>query len=302
MSYTYKETKEELIIDKGIATREMWKSYDHGQEHVSYEALERGVKIRNRVPLVLDTVHDHARPLTNAAKALGYADLRPCPEKRGLTVTWHFLKDKCPASLLDSIRRKEPLPVSIYQYTNVEDDEQEDLLFDHIAILEESIPRCPVERCGVGVYDGKMTEKETEVEAPEPPAEAVQEPVPTVPEKESKEPEAKEPVQQPPELPAEDLKDQELEKLKAQVKEIRDPLVDELVAKGYERQKLNPLDVPTLQLMVTHARASVTQSLPGTVPQPAPEKPKSLDERVDDVYKEAKERSVKAGKERWKDW
>ena len=141
----------------------------------------------------------------------------------------------------------------------------------------------------------KEETKETTVEAEEP----VPEVVPSEQEQNLEAATAEIEVQPPPEP---DPKDAEIEKLKAQVSQIREPLVTELVAKGYDKAKLNPLDVPTLQLMVTHARASVTQGLPGTVPQPEPEKPKIVAERVEDVYKDAQKRSIQKGKERWKDW
>ena len=310
MSYDYKETSDEIIIDKGIATREMWKEYDHGKEFVSFEELRRAVELRNRVPLVLDRDHNHQEALTDAAKAVGYADLRPCPDKRGLSTTWHFRKDKLPHDLLERLRRREQLPVSIYQFVNVgEDREQRDLLFDHIAILANEEPRCPIERCGVGVYDSKMSDEEKFTDSSDTP---VTESKPVQSEqKETKE--APKPVDKPepePSVPdALQVKEAEisqlqaeLEKAKAQLKDVRTPLTDELVKRGYQLQELNPLSISTLQKMVDQSRAASTEGLPGTVPAPSATTPKTLAEQREAEQQRFNESLKKRQDERFKDW
>ena len=307
MSYDYKETSEEIIIEKGIATREMWKEYDHGKEHVSFEELESACRLRDTIPLVLDTEHNHGEPLTDASRAIGAATLRPCPEKRGLTTTWRFQKHKVPEWLLTALRKRQPLPVSIYQFVNVgEDREQRDLLFDHIAILANQDPRCPIERCGVGVYDSKMSDEE------KPSDEPTSSPEPVQPEqKETKEPPAPEVTPEPePVVPdAVQAKDQEIQKLtaqlekaKEQIKAVRQPLVDELTGRGYQLQELNPLSMTTLQKMVSESRAAATEGLPGTVPAPTATTPKSLAEQREAEQKRFETELKKRQDERFKDW
>jgi hypothetical protein len=181
--------------------------------------------------------------------------------------------------------------VSIYQFTHVEDREQRDLLFDHIAILSQDAPRCPIEQCGVGVYDSNMTDQERDDqgrfvkkdEAPGPAVTAVPEPVPAV-QPENKEATAA-PVEAAPEQPAPDTKDQEIAALKAQLEEeqakvnaVREPLVAELVQRGYTAQELNPLSLTTLQKMLASARRAATEGLPGTVPAPSTDAPPTLAE------------------------
>jgi hypothetical protein len=319
MSYDYKETAEEIIIDKGIATREMWKEYEHGQEHVSYEELVKAVKLRDRVPLVHDSEHNHTEPLTDASRALGYAVLKPCPTKKGLRVLWHFDKRRCPVSLLTRLRQKETLPVSIFQFTNVDETgEQRDLLFDHIAILTDQEPRCPIERCGVGVYDSKMTDDEKipvdpkgtgnlTAEDHKAALAASTEPVPTVHEETKEPPLPKEPVAPTP--PDDTTKDQlisdlqaQLAKRDAQITKIREPLVSELQQRGYQAQELNPLSIDTLQKMVSQSRAAATEGLPGTVPAPSSEAPKSLPELREAEQQRFEESLKKRQKERFGDW
>ena len=307
MSYDYKETATEIIIDKGIATREMWKDYEHGKEHVSFETLSNALQLRNRVPLVLDGDHNHSEPLTDAGKAIGYANLTPCRDKRGITTEWHFIKARSPQWLLESLRRREQLPVSIYQFVNVgEDREQRDLLFDHIAILSNQDPRCPIERCGVGVYDSKMSDEEQPSDEPVAESKVVQ-----TEQKETKE-EAK-PVSKPEPEPSEpdalQVKEAEisklqaeLEKAKAQLKDVRTPLTDELVKRGYQLQELNPLSISTLQKMVDQSRAASTEGLPGTVPAPSSEPMKSLAEQRDAEQKRFETELKKRQDERFKDW
>ena len=43
MTYSYEETKDEIIITKGIATRELMKEYAHGKEFTNYEELEKAL-------------------------------------------------------------------------------------------------------------------------------------------------------------------------------------------------------------------------------------------------------------------
>jgi hypothetical protein len=190
-----------------------------------------------------------------------------------------------------------------------ESGEQRDLLFDHIAILEETTPRCPPERCGVGVYDSKMTKEEkTPGALPEEVAEGKSstEVVPAE-QKETKEPVAAK-VEATPDPPAEPDKDSVISELKErlakreeQLTELRKPLVDVLTQRGYQAQELNPLSISTLQKMVSQSVSSTTEGLPGTVPAPAPEPVLTLAEAREKEQKRHTEALEKRQKERWKD-
>jgi hypothetical protein len=313
MSYNYKETVDEIVIDKGIATREMWKDYPDGDEFADYAELERALTLRNRAPLVLDSQHDHRNPLRDASKAIGYADLRACPEKKGLSTTWHLWKRALPEWLLALIRRRQPLPVSIFQFTNVDEGHhQRDILIDHIAILTESEPRCPLPRCGVGVYDATMSDQE----APKP--EAKKEPV-TEPLSQAVSPKApttEKPADtkvlpQPPivhasaseVLPPHAVQEiaalkEELTKTQAQLNAIRQPLVEELVNRGFADTELSPLTVDALSRMVSLARQAQTQGLPGTVPKP-PVIPKSKAEQREEAASKAAQEDKERQAKRW---
>jgi hypothetical protein len=315
MSYDYQETEEEIIVDKGIATREMWVDYPHGREHISFEELVKACELRNRVPLVLDTDHNHHAPFTDGAKAIGYADLAPCPDKRGLTLSAHFRKTKLPPWLLEHIRQRETLPVSIYKFISPNppvDREQRNVLFDHLMILTQDDPRCPIERCGVGVYDSKMTEKDQDptrdAKGRFTPAEAA----PSDGVSESGQPTDKEataaPVEAAPEPPPTPEKDQEitdlktrLEKAEAKVAAVRQPLIEELTQRGYQAQELNPLAIETLTKMVQQARSASTEGLPGTVPAPPPEPPKTLAEAREAEQQRFEKALAKRNKERFGD-
>ena len=98
-----------------------------------------------------------------------------------------------------------------------------------------------------------------------------------------------------------DLKAQ-LEKAKAQLKDIRTPLTDELVKRGYQLQELNPLSISTLQKMVDQSRAASTEGLPGTVPAPSSEPMKTLAEQREAEHKRFTESLKKRQDERFKDW
>lgn len=313
MSYDYKETAEEIIIDKGIATREMWKDYDHGKEFVSYQELERALQYRDRVPIVLDTEHDHRGPLDSARHIVGMATFAPCPEKKGLKTTWRFEKKRLPTWLEQRLRRREEIPVSVFQFVDVEDREQHNLLFDHVAILKDTEPRCPIERCGVGVYDSKMTEekKEEVVKAPEPEQPTTSPEVVQTVQEETKEPPPPEVKVEPePVVPdAVQTKDQEisdlkaqLDKAKAQIQAIRQPLVDTLVSRGYQLQELNTVKLETLQKMVAESRAATTEGLPGTVPAPGASPMQTLTEKRAAEQKRFEEALKKRQDERFKDW
>jgi len=308
MSYDYKETDEEIIIDKGIATRQMWKEYDHGKEYVSFDELTKACRFRDKIPVVLDSTHDHAQPLLGTNTAIGYAILKPCPDKHGLRTQWHLDKTRLPAELLAKIRKREPLPVSIFQFTNVDaSGEQRDLLFDHIAILTEQDPRCPIERCGVGVYDSKMSEPD---DSPDPSASG-SEAVPVEPGETKEPPAPKKPLEpEPGPTDAVQAKDDEiaalkaeLDKTKTQVKAIRDPLVAELTQRGYQAQELNPLSITTLQKMVTESRSATTERLPGTVPAPSSaDTPKTLAEQRDAEQDRFEKALKKQADDRFKGW
>ena len=323
MSYNYSETVDEIVIDKGIPTREIWKRYDDGRdEFASYEELAKALELRNRVPLVIDTEHDHTQPLRNPALAVGYADLSPCPEKRGLKSTWHLRKSRLPRWLLDAIHRRDPIPVSPFQYVNVDAGQQRDIMFDHIAILQQSEPRCPIERCGIGVYDAMTQEPVKEEPKPSEPEPKIGRPkvgrAPVMPEamlsaaptaeKAAAPPEAPTPPAgakvEPHAVPLEEVQtlQKQLQAAQAELTKIRQPAVDELTVQGYEPKELATLGTDTLQRMVLEARAARTQGLPGAVPKPPPPPPKTRAEQREDVYQKHLKESTEAQKKRWQGW
>jgi hypothetical protein len=92
-----------------------------------------------------------------------------------------------------------------------------------------------------------------------------------------------------------------LAKREEQITAIRKPLTDELAARGYQAQELNPLSVSTLQKMVEQSRAASTEGLPGTVPAPVAETPKTLAEAREIEHKRFQTDLKKRQDERWKD-
>jgi hypothetical protein len=280
MTYDYRETADEIVIEKGIATREMWKTYEDGsQEYATFEDLSQALALRDKVPIVLDTDWDHRQPLTDARVAIGSATLKPCPEKKGLTATYRLWKDRCPDWLLERIHRHEELPVSTFSFVQLEGSQQRHIMFDHLAILKDANPRCPIERCGVGVYDAEMPEsKPDEPKEPKEPTKEAGKLKPAEPPTVTTPPPSPEPtkdVQSQKQI--EDLKTQ-LAKREAQIAEIRQPLVDFLAQRGYTAQELNPLSLPTLQRMARDATRVTTEALPGQVPAPGAAAPKTLAE------------------------
>lgn len=324
MSYNYQETPDEIIVDKGIATREMMLHYADGDEYVTFEALAAATELRNRVPIVLDTTHDHRQPLSDAAPTIGYTELRPCPEKKGVAARYHFKKQRTPEWLLAKIRRTEPLPLSIFKHRKLRDGFQEDILFDHVAILSQSTPRCPLPRCGVGVYDSTqegspMSEKDEPTEVQGSPktgvsigrphvGPAVPEPVLSAPAKAVK-PADTQPPTTPPlsaeatphALPVEEVQTlrTQLKETQAQIDAIRRPLVDELAQRGIPVKDLNAVPLDTLEKIRDLARQATTQGLPGAVPKPVPERPKSLAERRAEATAKLRAEAAEADKKRW---
>lgn len=315
MSYDYVEKGNKIIIDKGIIDRQMWKEYEHGKEWIDYTELKKALELRDNVPIVIDSEHDHTQPLRDAGKAIGKAILTPCDEKKAIRAKWVFWVDKTPDWLLQKIRRKEALPMSPFKFVDVVERRQQGILYDHVAILEETSPRCPITRCGVGVYDS-MQEEEKPKELPAQPVEPVQTEVQPVLPEESKAVTPQEPAPTPapepatpePEINAMQAKDEEITALKAQlakrdaqIKEIREPLVIELTQKGYQLQELNPLSIATLQKMVVQSRAATTEGLPGQVPAPSSPKVKTMWEAREAESKRFRKSLKEKQDARWKD-
>jgi len=323
MSYEYQETSDELVVSKGIATREMLKHYEDGDEYATYDALATAVEFRDRVPIVLDTTHDHRRPLSDTRPAIGYVELKPCPEKKGVAAAYHFKKARTPDWLLATIRAREPLPVSSFQFRHLHDGYQEDILFDHVAILSTSTPRCPLPRCGVGVYDSQegpsMSEKAAEKPKPDPTPEglvigrahvspAVPEPVsPRPPKGEKPTDEKASPTPPlsaeatPHAVPVEEVQTlrTQLKETQAQIDAIRRPYVDELDARGIPVKDLNAVPLDTIIKIVTLARQATTQGMPGAVPKPVPERPKTLAEKREEGIGKIRAEAAEAQKKRW---
>jgi hypothetical protein len=289
LTYTYRETPDKIIVDRGIATREMTKQYDHGTEHASYEELAKAARRTPSIPIVLDTGHDHSRPLQRADMVIGVAHLKPCPTRRGLKAEWHFHKEHLPPWLETRIRRGENIPVSTFQFVQARDGQQRDILFDHVAVLEEGTPRCPPERCGVGVADAMTPEDKPKPDKPEPgPETPVSQPVsPEVRGKPSTTEATTKPEEQPgteEQAPAETVADLQArlkaaeaaaEKASAALKQERIPLEGELVKAGVSPEAVTAMSLADLRTVVAATRRSTTQGLPGATPAPAPEKPKT---------------------------
>jgi hypothetical protein len=324
MSYEYQETSDELVVSKGIATREMLLHYEDGDEYATYGALATAVEFRDRVPIVLDSTHDHRQPLSNTQSAIGYVELRPCPEKKGVAATYHFKKARTPDWILTKIRAREPLPESMFKYRTLRDGYQENILFDHVAILSTSTPRCPLPRCGVGVYDSQegpstMSEKVSEKPKSESTPEglvigrahvgpAVSEPVSPIPPKGEKPTEPKASLTPllsaeatPHALPVEEAQTlrTQLKETQAQLDAIRRPLVEELSQRGIPVKDLNAVPLDTLEKIRDLARQATTQGLPGAVPRPVPERPKSLAERREEATAKMRKEAAEAQEKRW---
>lgn len=310
MSYDYRETEDEIILEKGIIDREMWKDYPHGKEWVSYDALQEACEYQDVFPVVLDSTHDHTRPLTDPTRAIGRIAVAPCPEKRALRIREMRLKKrKLPEWLLEKIRRHEPLPISPFKFITTEDDQQAHILFDHVAILEESTPRCDVPRCGVGVYDANMTEQESKpAEKPlSSPLSSEKEgkPKPAA----SQEPVAAEAAAEPPKdaVSMEDKED--IEAIKTQLKDAQKAVIEledrkhrirtQLVEHGLNEVELRGLSLDSLEKVLSAMRKGTTQALPGAVPT-AHEPPKSLAEQREELYEKAKKDAQKASADRFK--
>jgi hypothetical protein len=193
----------------------------------------------------------------------------------------------------------------------VEDDEQEHIRIDSVAILLKQDPRCPIERCGVGVYDSKMLKDKEETD--EKPSTTPTDSPDVVPEDQrgTKEPPAPKTTPEPePDVPdAVQAKDHEIQKLqaeldkaKAQVSALREPLVSELTQRGYQLQELNPLSIITLQKMVDQSRTAATEGLPGTVPAPSADTPKTLAEQRAAEQERFEKALKKQQDERFKGW
>lgn len=324
MTYTFRETDKDVIVERGIATREMTLEYEHGKEYASYEELARAARRTPVVPIVLDRDghHNiHGLPLRHGKHVVGTAHLKPCPEKRGLAAEWRFHKESCPEWVIQAVRRGETLPVSVFKFANIEEGQQRDILFDHVAILQESTPRCPPERCGVGVADA-LTEKPKEEEKPEEPVEKpatktkrsitlpeggtpVPQPVPGEPggklSKAAPSTEAEQTVETPPtDTEVAELRER-LKEAQAQVTAVRAPLVQQLESRGYTPEELQFIKTETLTKMVRSARQADTQALPATAPQPPPKPPKTLAEARTEVYAKAEAENKAAMKQKWGD-
>jgi hypothetical protein len=286
MTYDYKETPDEIIIEKGIATREMWKTYaDGSHEYVTYEDLAQALELRDKLPIVVEGDWDHTVPLTEAAVAVGSIALKPCPEKKGLTGTYRLKKARLPPWLLERIHRHEELPVSLFSFVQMDGHQQRNILFDNLMILKDASPRCPIERCGVGVYDAEMPESKDPDSEPKHPKEPAKDagklkapessPLTTTPP-------PPEPIQNalPQEARIKELEAQ-LAKREAQITEVRQPLVDFLALRGYTAPELSALSLPTLQRMARDATRVTTEALPGQTPAPSATTPKTLAEARD---------------------
>lgn len=301
MTCSFRETPDTIIVDWSIATREMSKVYDHGTEYTPYEELEKASHRTPTVPITIDNMDRHSRPLRHGKLVVGTAYLKPCPQRRGLRAEWHFRKEHTPSWVLEAIRRGETLPVSPFFYSDVQDGIQRDILFNRFAVMEEGTPRCPPDRCGVGVADA-MTEKPKD-EKPKP-EEKEGTPVPTpVPEEQAGKlsetaplPEGEvqteqDPVQEMAEL-RERLKEAETasEKAQAALKQERIPLEGLLVQRGVSPEDAQAMSLAGLRTVATALQRSTTEGLPLASPAPAPKPPQTPEEakaeRTDKFHKD----------------
>lgn len=282
----------------------MWKTYDDGrQEYVAYEDLADALKLRDRVPITVEDTWDHDVPFTQADLAIGSIALRPCPEKKGLIGTYRLWKDKLPIWLLHRIHAKEELPVSMFSFVQMEGNQQKHILLDNLMILKDAAPRCPIERCGVGVYDATMPEAKPK-DPKDPPKDEEQPKTTTAVEKTT-----------PPPKPGADSDalshaqsqvttlTAQLAQREAQIAEVRQPLVDFLSQRGYTAHELNPLSITTLQRMAKDATQVLTQALPGQVPAPSPLKePLTLDEAREKEATRHQTAIAKKQADKWSKW
>jgi len=292
MTYSFRETPDTIIVKRGIATREMTKVYDHGREYTPYEELELAARRTPTVPISVDNLQQHGLPLRMGRRVVGTVYLKPCPDRRGLQGEWHFRKESCPEWLITAIRRGETLPVSPFFYSDVQDGIQRDILFNRFAVMEEGTPRCPPDRCGVGVADA-MTPEKDEVEmkgsdpkikpgltVTKPEGTGVPDPVP--PEQSGKLSETESTVEgevQTGQDPAQTVKElterlkeaeAESEKARSALKQERLPLEGLLAQRGVSAEAIAAMNMKDLRTMVAAVQRSTTEGLPLASPAPAP--------------------------------
>lgn len=294
----------------------MTKHYEHGTETATYEELAKAARRTPRPPITIDGAQTHGLPLRDGRRVVGTVHLEPCPHRRGLQGKWHFHKESTPEWVIDAIKRGETLPVSPFFYADVQDGQQRDILFNRFAIMREGTPRCPPDRCGVGVADAmtkpKTEEKPKPDEKPEPEGTPVPKPVPEEQRGKLKETDPKDkPQDQVEQDPAETVAElrarlQEAEatvaKAEAEMKAARLPHEGLLAQHGITPDAISKMSLADLKVVAASLQRSATEGLPGATPAPAPAAPKTeaeaKAERESKFHKDLEDKS----KEEFKGW
>jgi hypothetical protein len=308
LTRTYRETKDEIILE-GIVARELWKTYPHGKEFVSYTELRKACELTPSFPVVWEGTHDHSQPLIDASKAIGRVDVQPCDKSRGLLGTMHLKKRRLTPQQRARLKQG-TLPLSVFQFTDIHDRKQQNLLFNHLMILDELNPRCPPDQCGIGVYDAMSEEEEKTKDDEKPVSEPVSEKQPENQKEENAQDPSKEPA---PEDSAPDAL-QEIEALKAEktaleaqlhakeaeLKAERDPLIGFLLQRGISRDAAEAMSLKDLQTTASALRGKDTQGLPGSVPAPTVEK--SFEERKAEADAKFNKDLMEQSKKEFENW
>jgi len=126
-----------------------------------YNELKMAIQDLEELPMLIEH-HDSWED----DQIIGYVkDFVADDELRAVRGTGYFLESKCPTVLLDMLRSFEMVGVSIGFMASLGesgvfegimyDHAQKEIILEHLAICLESVPRCPLGKCGVNILDGK---------------------------------------------------------------------------------------------------------------------------------------------------
>ncbi len=157
--------KAPIILAKEI-TQPYWFKNENGSTRKEihfkpYAELERSIEALEQLPIIIE----HQDNFTED-EIVGYVkQLVADPEIRGIRGTGYFFENKIPKLLFDKLKNKEPVGVSIGFLAELGnsglfdgifyDHSQQNIELEHLAVIFDSIPRCPIESCGINIEENK---------------------------------------------------------------------------------------------------------------------------------------------------
>lgn len=156
-----------IIKKPVIMAREMIQQYENGKvKHFKpYDELKKAIAGITEMPIIIE----HQDDITERNTVGWVKELRADDEIRGLKGTVYLTESKLPEPVLEHIRKGIVVPVSIGFFSKLGDGgtwngqnydyTQEDIILNHLAIIVNTVARCPTGYCGINLDSVDLDEK-----------------------------------------------------------------------------------------------------------------------------------------------